>query len=147
VRELYRHPLRGFVPPRVANRPTSPWSRYSPGVRVRHLIDGEGTALHLYQIEPGTRVAIHAHEFPELGMVLSGTGMILLDDEERVTQAGDSFYLPGGLRHGFQVPSGGVPVLMINVEATPPPAQHLTQSGRPRAGEPAAGDLPMSSAG
>jgi quercetin dioxygenase-like cupin family protein len=105
------------VSPRVTKRPSDRWSRLSPGVRVRHLIDGEGTALQLYQLEAGTRFDLHAHPFPELGMVLSGTGIMVIEDEEQRTEAGDSFYLPGGMPHGFRVPEEGPPVLLLNVEA------------------------------
>jgi quercetin dioxygenase-like cupin family protein len=86
-------------------------------VRVRRLIGAEGVVLQLYQIEPGTRFDLHEHDFPELGLVLSGTGAITFDEGERVTEAGDSFYLPGRLRHGFRVPARGLPVLLVNVEA------------------------------
>lgn len=102
--------------PRVTNVPPARWSRLTRGVRVRHLVDGEGTALSLYHIEPGTRCVLHEHDFPELGMVLSGSGAITFDEGEQRTEAGDSFYLPAGTRHGFRVPKGGPPVLMINVE-------------------------------
>jgi len=121
------------VSPRVTTAPTVRWSRYSEGVRVRHLIDGEGTALALYHIVPGTQCDLHEHAFPELGLVLSGTGAITFDEGEQRTEAGDSFYLPPGTRHGFRVPEEGPPVLMINVEA--PRGSGLPPSGareRPR---------------
>ncbi len=97
--------------------PTTRWSRFGPGVRVRRLVDQEGTALALYLVVPGTRCDLHEHGFPELGMVLSGAGAITFDEGEQRVDTGDSFYLPARLRHGFRVPGEGPPVLMINVEA------------------------------
>jgi len=105
------------VPPRVTNGPTVRWRRLSPGVRVRHLIDAEGTSLQLYQLEPGTRFELHEHDFPELGMVLSGKGKLTFDEGDHRAEAGDSFCVPGRMRHGFSVPDDGPPVLLINVEA------------------------------
>jgi len=88
-----------------------------PGVRVRHLIDGDGTALQLYQLEPGTRFDLHTHDFPELGMVLSGTGALVFEEGNRTTETGDSYFIPGRLPHGYLVPDGGSTVLLLNVEA------------------------------
>jgi quercetin dioxygenase-like cupin family protein len=105
------------VAPRVVPETPSRWRRWGPGVRVRHLIDAEGTSLALYHIDPGTLCDLHEHDFPELGMVLAGNGAITFEEGEQKTEAGDSFYLPGGTRHGFRVPKGGSTVLMLNVEA------------------------------
>jgi quercetin dioxygenase-like cupin family protein len=124
------------VNPRVTNSPQSSWQQWAPGVRVRHLVDGEGTSLALYHVEPGTRCEMHAHPSAELGMILSGKGALLFEDEEKWVDAGDSFYLPGGLRHGFWVPPGWTPVLMINVEAGATPT-HTFGASRPRVVEPA----------
>lgn len=105
------------MPHGLIRGPTTGWRRLFPGVRVRHLVDGDGTSLQLYQLEPGTRLDLHAHNFPELGMILSGRGSLVLDGGEQSIGAGDSFYLPGRLRHGFRVPEKGPPVLVFNVEA------------------------------
>jgi quercetin dioxygenase-like cupin family protein len=69
-------------------------------------------------MEPGTRVDLHAHDFPELGMVLSGTGALVFEEGTRTTETGDSYYIPGRLPHGYLVPDGGSPVLLLNVEAS-----------------------------
>jgi len=50
-------------------------------------------------------------------MVLAGTGTITFEDGVRTAEAGDSFYFPGRMPHGFRVPEGRLPVLLINVEA------------------------------
>jgi len=54
----------------------------------------------LYQIAPGSRFALHAHPFPELGLILSGAGIVLVDGDERSAVAGDSYYFPATVRHG-----------------------------------------------
>jgi mannose-6-phosphate isomerase-like protein (cupin superfamily) len=52
-------------------------------------------------------------------MLLSGAGSITFVEGEQRIDAGDSFYMPSGLPHGFRVPPDGEAVLMINVEAPP----------------------------
>lgn len=67
-------------------------------------------------------------------MILSGRGTIVFEHDEKRTEAGDSFYLPGGTPHGFRVPKDGPPVLMINFEAgtaiLPTPPEKLPRNVR-----------------
>lgn len=71
----------------------------------------------LYQIAPGTRFGLHAHPFPELGLVISGAGIVLVEGDERSAVGGDSYYFPAGMEHGFVVPDDGEPVVMLDVSA------------------------------
>ncbi len=119
---------------RVTHRPQVAWHQIGPGVRVRRVLQEDGTALRLYRLEPGSRFDLHTHDFPEMGMLLSGSGTLVFEEEEQPAQAGDSFYLPVGLRHGFRVADGREPVVMLNVEARrdeatrPDPAAHAPPS-------------------
>lgn len=91
------------------------WSSPVPGVRVRPLVEGAGTALMLYQIEPGTQFQLHAHPFPELGLIISGAGVLVTPSEERAAAGGDSYFFPASMEHGFRVPDGGDPVVLLDV--------------------------------
>jgi quercetin dioxygenase-like cupin family protein len=93
------------------------WLQPADGVRLRPLIEGAGTSLKLYRIEPGSVVGLHAHPYPELGLVLSGEGFLRVEEGERRVRSGDSCYIPGELAHGFRVPTGGEPVVMVDVTA------------------------------
>jgi quercetin dioxygenase-like cupin family protein len=109
--------LHPAVPPRVTTREPSVWSRLAPGVRVRRLVNGAGTALRLYRLDPGTDRDLHDHDFAELGMLLVGSGVMLVDGVERRLEAGDSFFLPARIPHAFRADARGEPVLFLNVEA------------------------------
>jgi len=87
---------------------------------MRPLVEGVGITLVLYQMEPGTRFEAHRHEFGELGVVLQGTGSMLVEDEERELRAGDSYYFPPNCLHGLTVADGSEPMVTIDVVASLP---------------------------
>ena len=94
--------------------PPSPWVEISEDVRLRCMVEANGTALVMYRMNPGTRFAPHAHPVAELGVVLSGRGRCRLGDASRVLEAGDAFYIPPGVVHDF-VAYDEAPVVMLNV--------------------------------
>lgn len=82
------------------------------------MVEGNGAAITLYQMAPGHRFDLHHHPFAELGVILAGAGELLVENERRRLQIGDSFYVPGGARHGFVVAAGDTAVL-LNVTVPP----------------------------
>lgn len=71
----------------------------------------------LYQLEPGTRFQLHSHPYPELGLILSGEGLMIVGKDRRRAASGDSYYFPGLVEHGFIVPGDGDPVVLLDVSA------------------------------
>ena len=82
---------------------------------MRPMIEGGGVAIVLYRIAPGTRFAAHAHDFVELGVVVSGKGQFFYEGTPRTVRGGDSFFIPAGGSHGFHAPKSGGPVVTMNV--------------------------------
>ena len=103
----------------VRDEPAPAWVPVAAGVRSRLLVEGSGTALLIYEIGPGVRLETHAHDFPEFGVMLSGDADIDLDGESRHIREGDAYYTPAGCRHGFTVPPGGAPAVVLDVSITP----------------------------
>jgi quercetin dioxygenase-like cupin family protein len=91
------------------------WVKVGPGVEMRGLVEGEGTALVLYRIDPGVRFAPHSHRFPEYGTIIVGRGRFLLGGKLREVREGDSYYIPSGLEHGFESTGRDGPVVMLHV--------------------------------
>ncbi len=87
---------------------------------MRRMVEGNGTTIILYRLDPGSKFDLHTHEFSELGVLLSGEGYFLLEDERRLVRGGDSFFIPPHTPHGFEVPSGTTPVVMMNVSVRVP---------------------------
>jgi quercetin dioxygenase-like cupin family protein len=121
---------------RIRSAEATAWREPGPGVRVRPLIEEAGTSLMLYRIAPGTRFELHAHPFPELGLVLSGRGYLTAEDGERAVSAGDSYFFPADAPHGFWVPPEGEEVVLVDVSAalgttlTPALAESLLRVAR-----------------
>jgi hypothetical protein len=82
---------------------------------MRALVEGEGTALVLYRIDPNRRFAAHRHPFPEYGTMVAGRGRLLLETGAREVREGDSYFIPSGLSHGFESHAGPNSVVMLHV--------------------------------
>lgn len=98
-----------------ARRKTGRWQRVGPGLDMRALVEGEGTALVLYRIAPGFKFKLHSHRFPEYGTVVSGRGTCRLQQTVQTVSEGDSYYVPTGVPHGFEVAKEGKPVVILHV--------------------------------
>jgi quercetin dioxygenase-like cupin family protein len=85
------------------------------------MVEGNGSAIVLYRIDPGTRFESHTHDLSELGVILAGEGLFVTEGGSRIVREGDSFFIPPGTRHGFEVPRTGGTVMMMNVTVPPLP--------------------------
>ncbi|HTT72589.1 MAG TPA: cupin domain-containing protein [Thermoplasmata archaeon] len=105
-------PTSGFQ-----EEPPPRWVSIAPGMQMRPLVEGSGTLMFLYRIEAGTQITEHRHSYPALGVVLSGEGFLVLDGEQRGIRAGDSYYMPPNVSHGFAMPPRGEPVVLVDVSS------------------------------
>ncbi len=100
---------------RSALPPSDRWVRVEPGLEMRALVEGGGTALVLYRIEPGVTFRPHRHPAPEYGTVILGRGRLLLEGGRRTLAEGDSYYVPKDVEHGFDSPPQPGPVVLLHV--------------------------------
>lgn len=69
--------------------------------------------------EPGAHVEKHAHKVQEqIYHVLSGEGVLIVDDERRLVRANDVTYIPPGVSHEFHCT--GTDTLVFLVITSPP---------------------------
>jgi len=119
--------------PVFREEPPPAWIEAAPGVRMRPLVEGIGTKLFLYQIQPGVRFDDHRHEFGELGVVLQGAGTITIEGAERPIRAGESYYMPPRCLHGLRVTPHTEPMVLIDVvtflpaDIAMPPLSEMTE--------------------
>jgi mannose-6-phosphate isomerase-like protein (cupin superfamily) len=73
--------------------------------------------LAIARLEPGREISSHVDPMEEIYMVLSGTGIMRVADEEKQVGPGDATWLPKGLPHSLS--NSGNEDLVILVVASP----------------------------
>ena len=69
------------------------------GVFLTQGAVGEETSIQRFEIEPGESVPEHDHPHEQIGMITAGAVTFLVDGEERVVEAGDTYVIPGDEPH------------------------------------------------
>ena len=82
------------------------------GVTARPLF-GEGAMLNLIEFAPGSAVPLHSHEHEQLGLVLRGTQVLIVDDNEHALGPMQGYVLPGVTEHSAYCGPEGALVLDV----------------------------------
>ena len=82
------------------------------GVTGRPLF-GEGAMLNLIEFEPGATVPLHSHPHEQLGLVLRGTQVLVVDGVEHALGPMEAYVLPGGIEHSAHCGPEGATVLDV----------------------------------
>ncbi len=69
------------------------------GVTMRTAYGSEGS-LSLVRLEPGAEVPLHSHPHEQLGIVLEGVEILLIDGQEHHVRPQQAYVIPGGVEHG-----------------------------------------------
>lgn len=70
--------------------------------------------LAIARLEPGNRIESHVDPMEEIYFVLSGTGVMGVDDEEKQVHPGDATWIPVGSSHSL-VNNGAEPCVILVV--------------------------------
>jgi mannose-6-phosphate isomerase-like protein (cupin superfamily) len=73
-----------------------------PGVHLAQLAAGDRMNVQYFFVEPGDTVPEHSHEHEQVGFILEGSGVFLVDDEEIFVSEGDSYVIPGSEPHKLE---------------------------------------------
>jgi unsaturated pyranuronate lyase len=82
------------------------------GVTGRPLF-GEGAMLNLIEFAPGSTVPQHSHEHEQLGLVLRGTQVLIVNGKEHAMGPMQGYVLPGGTEHAAYCGPEGALVLDV----------------------------------
>ncbi|GAA0529572.1 cupin domain-containing protein [Halorubrum ejinorense] len=69
------------------------------GVFLTQGAVGEETSIQRFEIEPGETVPEHDHPHEQIGTITEGAVTFVVDGEERVVEAGDTYVIPGDEPH------------------------------------------------
>lgn len=82
------------------------------GVDGRPLF-GEGAMINLIEFEPGAVVPLHSHPHEQLGIVLRGVQVLVIDGEEHPLGPMQGYVLPGGVEHSAHCGPEGATVIDV----------------------------------
>ena len=82
------------------------------GVTGRPLF-GDGAMLNLIEFEPGAVVPLHSHEHEQLGIVLRGEQVLVVEGVEHPLRPLDAYVIPGGVEHSAHCGPEGALVLDV----------------------------------
>jgi len=89
------------------------------GMGQRYLASGESVSMRLWENEqPGEPKPKAARDYETVGYVISGRAELRLEDEKIPLATGDSWTVPKGARHTYEILEP-----FTAVEATSPPAE------------------------
>lgn len=96
-------------------------SQHSPKGKMgqRYLVMGKRMSMRLWEEEPSDqKQGPHAREYETVGYVVHGKAELHLEDQKVILAEGDSWVVPSGARHHYQILEP-----FLAVEATSPPAE------------------------
>ncbi|WP_251329347.1 cupin domain-containing protein [Haloplanus pelagicus] len=73
-----------------------------PDVHLSQLAAGDEMSVQGYTIDPGARVPEHSHPHEQGGLATRGEAVFVVDGEERVVSAGDTYVIPGEVPHAVE---------------------------------------------
>jgi unsaturated pyranuronate lyase len=74
-----------------------------PGIRRKTLSYGDSTLMSEFRLRAGCTLPIHDHPQEQTGYLVSGRLRLTIGNETHDVVPGDSWSIPGGVRHGAQV--------------------------------------------
>ena len=76
----------------------------------RHFVVGQNIMLARVLLKKGCIVPEHSHPNEQIGMVTAGKLTFFIGDEEKTLGVGEFYFIPGGVRHGAEVPEDAVAI-------------------------------------
>ncbi|QEC46132.1 cupin domain-containing protein [Baekduia soli] len=82
----------------------------APGVEMRGVY-GEGASVNIVHLGPGALVPEHSHPHEQIGVVLEGVQIMIIDGTEHHVGRHEAYVIPGGVLHaGMGGPEGCVAI-------------------------------------
>jgi quercetin dioxygenase-like cupin family protein len=90
---------------RASVRHASPtgYVRAIEGIRRKTMLDGAHTQLVEFKLAKGAMIPVHSHPQEQTGYLMSGRMILTIAGADHAMRAGDSWTIPGGVKHGVKV--------------------------------------------
>jgi quercetin dioxygenase-like cupin family protein len=70
-----------------------------PGVRLFPIF-GDNMMVNLVELDANAEVPLHSHPHEQIGVVLEGSIVMIIDGRNHELGPDDAFQIPGGVEHG-----------------------------------------------
>ncbi|TMT85922.1 cupin domain-containing protein [Haloterrigena sp. H1] len=92
---------------RVVNKSDAPALTRDDGLvshilHSQHEVSETELTITWVDVEPGACQVTHEHDPEQVYVILSGTGVMTVGDEERAVAAGDLVHIPANTEHGLE---------------------------------------------
>jgi len=89
-----------------------PGKQIAQGVTIKPLA-GQHVMLNYVELVPQAEIPIHSHPHEQLGLIIEGELDMEIGEERRTLRPGDTYVIPGGVRHGVRSGPRGALVLDV----------------------------------
>lgn len=73
------------------------------GVLRKSLVWGENALLTEFKLTGGKMLPLHKHDEEQVGYLVSGQIILLIEQEKYMMLPGDSWAIPGGIEHAAEI--------------------------------------------
>ncbi|KYH26221.1 cupin domain protein [Halalkalicoccus paucihalophilus] len=88
------------------------------GVSLGDLATGERAGMKYWRVEPGATLPAHRHDHEQIGYMISGELVALVEGEEVLLEPGDSYRFSSNEHHGAEN-RGDEPAVGVGILAPP----------------------------
>jgi quercetin dioxygenase-like cupin family protein len=85
-----------------------------PGIEMRAVF-GAGASVNLVHLASGAELPLHSHPHEQIGVVLEGVQVLIVDGQEHHLGVNEAYVMPGGVEHGGRGGPDGCRVLDVFV--------------------------------
>lgn len=100
------------MPPQFLNFADVVGFELAPGIDAKPLF-GDGAMVNLVECGAGTTVSLHRHPHEQLGVVLRGSMVLVVDGVEHSLGPMEGYVMPGGVEHAATFGPEGATVLDV----------------------------------
>jgi len=97
------------------NLATVQLAEFRPGIMSNALI-GDKLVMACMEIAAGKEDTGHEHPFDQCGIVLDGQIEMFVGEEKKTLAAGDAYFIPSAVRHGWKTFEAAVKILDVSVK-------------------------------
>jgi len=90
----------------ITNRKNTRFGKYdgfSTNLLIGEINSGaKGISIQITDVEPNGMQFLHSHEQEQCYYVISGNGLMIIDDQNQVVKEGDAVLIPSNSTHGIK---------------------------------------------